>query len=409
MKRVCGYVLGLIAVFAVMLSMETVSAAEGAKVFRIGIIGTTTSHVPAALKAFNTDGAKFEIFKGFKVTAAYTGGMPDNSSSWDRRDKYTQECIDKGVKIYGTIEEMVQNVDGVMLESVDGRPHLEQAKPVIAAKKPLFIDKPMAGSLADVLEIFNLAAAAKVPVFSASSLRYSAEAQQMRNEAPLGKIWGADAASPASLNDKHPDMYWYGIHGVETLFTLMGPDCVSVSRVKTQAGDLAVGIWNDGRIGTFRGTRAGRHTYAGFVYCEKGNQSAGKYDGYEPLFVEICKFFKTGKAPVAANETINIFAFMSASDVSWAKGGKLVPLQDVITHAKNEKQETFEVVLAKDGKPTWNGQAATCEQLTANVAKVCSNGTVCRVIVNNRAGAPFDALQKVLLALDQAYLANYLY
>ncbi len=208
-------------------------------VFRVGIIGTTTSHVPAVLNLMNGSDPKFKdpknagIFKQFRVTGVYKGGMPDNESSWSRRDKYAAECEKLGAKVYLTIEELVQNVDGVLLESVDGRPHLEQAKPVIAARKPMFIDKPAAGSLADALEIFRLAAENKTPVFSTSSLRYVKGFQKMRNDKPAGKVLGCDAYSPAHLNEKHPDIYWYGIHGVESLFTIMGVGCLSVSPIFT--------------------------------------------------------------------------------------------------------------------------------------------------------------------------------
>ena len=147
---------------------------------------------------------------------------------------------DAGLKVYSTIEEMLPEIDGVLLESVDGRLHLEQAKPVIAAKKPLFIDKPMGGSLKDVLEIFQLAKEAGVPVFSSSSLRYVKAYQQMRNDSPIGEILGADATSPCSLNAKHPSLYWYGVHGVESLFTVMGPDCLTVSRTNTPDVDFVV-------------------------------------------------------------------------------------------------------------------------------------------------------------------------
>ena len=42
--------------------------------------------------------------------------------------------------------------------------------------------------------------------------------------------------------------------------------------------------------------------------------------GYEPLLVEICKFFRTGKPPVTAEETLEIFAFMEAADESKRQG-----------------------------------------------------------------------------------------
>lgn len=377
-------------------------------VFRIGIIGTTTSHVPAAVKLINDNPDGDELFKGFRITAAYPGGMPDNPDSWGRVKKYADECAAKGIVICSTIEEMLAQVDGVLLESVDGRPHLEQAKPVLAAKKPMFIDKPIAGSLADVLEIYRLADAAGLEIFSASSLRYAAETQKFRNEKPLGAILGVDAASPCSLNAKHPDFYWYGVHGVETLFTLMGAGCESVSRTQTGDNEFAVGVWNDGRIGTFRGLRKS-YVYNAAVFCEKGVGACGNYDGYKPLFVEVCKYFQTGKSPIPAQETKEIFAFMSAADASKKAGGAPVKIADIFESAANEKQVTVTLTVAKDGSLTWDSEPTAVDKIAERVAKSAESGAVVRVILDNRAGGEFSVVEKVLAELDGAYLANYLY
>ena len=149
-------------------------------------------------------------------------------------------------------EELVKNVDAVFIESVDGRPHLAQAKPVIAARKPLFIDKPVAGTLKDALEIFRLAKAANVPLWSSSSLRYGKAVQAVRSGS-IGKVTYAEATSPASLEEHHPDLFWYGVHGCESLFTVMGTGCVSVKRGKTDDGRIEVtGKWSGGRTGIFR-------------------------------------------------------------------------------------------------------------------------------------------------------------
>ncbi|MCF0233886.1 MAG: Gfo/Idh/MocA family oxidoreductase [Thermoguttaceae bacterium] len=391
--------------------------ADGDSVFKLGIIGATTSHVPAFVKTINApDGA--EIFKKFEVTALYPGGMPDNPDSWDRVEKYTQECIAAGLTVYGTIEEMLENVDGVLLESVDGRPHLEQVKPVIAAKKPVFIDKPMAGSLSDVLTIFKLAKENDVPVFSASSLRYVQMYQKMRNESPLGEIYGADATSPCSVNPKHPSLYWYGIHGVESLFTIMGPDCQSVARFNSPSADVVVGIWKGRKIGTFRGIRKGSAPYGAKVYCEKGVEVGGKYEGYEPLLVEICKFFETGVAPVDPQETINMFAFMSAADVSRKEKGATIQLADVLEAAENEKQKTATIKLTAKSEVVWNCdgeekvfELETLHDLSETVSELKSGDDcdVVRVIIDNTAAIPIDFVQKVIAELDEAYLANYIY
>jgi len=304
------------------------------KVFRIGMIGLDTSHVTAFTKVINDPANNY----GCKVVAGYSGGSLDIPSSADRVGKFTEELRDKyGVQIVDSIEELCQKVDGVLLESVDGRPHLKQARPVIAAKKPLFIDKPMAGNLADVLEIFQLAEENNVPCWSSSSLRYSPGIVEMKKTASVGEILGCDAYSPCSLEEHHPDLYWYGVHGVEILYAVMGTGCQSVRRVQTPDYEFVVGVWEGGRIGTYRGLRKGGYDYGATVFGSKSIIQAGKYGGYEPLVDEIIKFFKTGVVPVPKEETIELFAFMSAADESKAKGGAAVSIAETIEKARAGK------------------------------------------------------------------------
>lgn len=307
------------------------SASASQEVFRIGMIGLDTSHVTAFTGQINKNMDEY----GCKVVAAYKGGSPDIESSSGRVDGYTKRLQDEyDVEIVETIEELCTKVDGIMLESVDGRPHLKQAKPVIAAGLPLFIDKPIAGNLADVLEIFRLAKTADVPCWSSSSLRYTPGAFGARTDPNLGGVVGCDAYGPCSLEPHHPDLYWYGVHGCEMLFTVMGPGCESVSRTQTDGFELVVGRWKDGRIGTFRGIRQGKSGYGATIFGKKAIIQAGKYPGYGPLVENVVKFFKTGEIGVPAEETIEIFAFMSAADVSKAKGGAPVSIEEVIKQAR---------------------------------------------------------------------------
>lgn len=301
------------------------------KVFRLGMIGLDTSHVTAFTKLINNETDKH----GCKVVAGYRGGSPDIPSSANRVDKFTQQLREQyGVEIVDTIEELCQKVDGVLLESVDGRPHLKQARPVIAAGKPLFIDKPMAGSLADVLEIFRLAEEKNVPVWSSSSLRYSPAIVELKKKKTVGDILGCDTYGPCSLEEHHPDLYWYGVHGVEMLFTIMGTGCQSVKRVQTDEYEHVVGIWEGGRVGTFRGIKGGKKGYGFTAYGTTGISQGGKFGGYGPLVDDVIKFFKTGEVPVPKEETIEIFAFMSAADESKVRGGAAVSLKEVLEKAK---------------------------------------------------------------------------
>ncbi len=305
----------------------TASAADD---LRIGMIGLDTSHVTAFTALLN-DPKNPNHVAGAKVIAAFKGGSPDIESSWSRVDGYTLELREKyGVTIYDNIGEMCKHVDAVMLESVDGRPHLEQAKPVIKARKPLYIDKPMAGSLKDVIEIFRLAKEASVPVFSSSSLRYGKTTQAVRNGS-VGKVLRAETWSPCHLEKTHLDLFWYGIHGVESLFTVMGAGCETVKRGTTGDGRIEVtGTWDGGRVGVFREDPKG---YGGIAKGEKGESPVGSYDGYHPLVAEVVKFFQTKIAPVRPEQTIELFAFMEADDESKRLGGAEVKIADVLKRA----------------------------------------------------------------------------
>ena len=161
----------------------------------------------------------------------------------------------------------------------------------------------------------------------------------MRNSDEVGEVLGCDAFSPCYLEEHHPDLYWYGVHGVETLYTIMGPGCDTVRRLQTKDSEFVLGLWKDGRIGTFRGLRAGKKDYGALVYGTKGIVPSGRFTGYSPLVEEIIKFFKTGKVPVPPEETIEIFAFMSAADESKAKDGAAVSIESVIEKAKRKRNK----------------------------------------------------------------------
>ena len=313
---------------AVLLTFVAIrsSAAE----LRIGMIGLDTSHVTAFTSVLNATNNGKHI-PGARVVAGFKGGSQDIESSWSRVEGYTKELREKyGVTIYDSIEELCRNVDVVMLESVDGRPHLEQAKPVIKARKPLYVDKPMAGSLRDVLAIFKMAKEAGVPVFSASSLRFGRKTQSVRQGA-IGRVLRAETFSPSPLEKSHPDLFWYGIHGVESLFTVMGPGCETVKRRATSDGRIEViGTWKDGRVGIFREDKG----YGGTAHGEKGDSAVGAYDGYEPLLEEVIRFFQTGVAPVPPEETMEIFAFMEAADESKRNGGAEIKVSDILRRAR---------------------------------------------------------------------------
>ena len=306
---------------------------------RVGIIGLDTSHATAFTKSFNVD--ILPELGGYKVVAAYPQGSKDIEASTSRVPGYTEEVKKMGVEIVDSIAELLQKVDAVLLESNDGRVHLEQAIPVFKSGKIMFIDKPLAGTLTDAFAIFQAAKDFNQPLFSSSSLRYMTNMEDIVKNQSVGTILGAETYSPCTLEATHPDFFWYGIHGIEALYTVMGTGCQTVSRVHTPDTDVVTGIWEDGRVGTFRGLRSGRTNYGGNVFGQKGIKSLGDYAGYEPLLKEIVKYFQTGVSPVSAEETLEIFTFMEAADESKRRGGAAVSLTETKEKALAQVKKTW--------------------------------------------------------------------
>jgi len=316
-----------------LFALSSTNAADDSPPLKVGIIGLDTSHATAFTALLNDPKALPDV-ANCRVVAAYPQGSPDIESSTSRVPSYIEAVKKHDVEIVDSIAELLKRVDCVLLETNDGRPHLEQALPVFQARKPVFIDKPLAGTLDDAIALFAAAKKYDCPMFSSSSLRYAKGAQELRNGA-IGDVLGCDAYSPCSLEKTHPDLYWYGIHGCETLFTVMGKGCESVSRISTPDFELAAGQWSDGRIGTFRGIRAkGASGYGGTAFGSKGIREIGKFDGYRPLAVEIIKMFRTKVVPLDPAETLEIYAFMEAADESKRRGGAPVKLAEVMKKAE---------------------------------------------------------------------------
>jgi predicted dehydrogenase len=299
---------------------------------RIGIIGLDTSHVPNFISAINADPPD-PAMQNCRVIAAYPFGSRDIESSSSRIPKYTADVKERGIEVVDSIATLLEKVDCVLLETNDGRPHLEQALQVFQAGKPVFIDKPTGSKLSEVVAIFRAAQHYGVPMFSSSSLRFSEGAQAIRN-GKVGKVLGCSAFSPCSLEPTHVDLFWYGIHGVESLYTCMGTGCQTVQHTGSDDFEFAVGRWADGRIGTFRGIRRGASGYGGTAFGEQGITPLGDYGGYEPLVKQITKFFRDAQSPIEPAETIELYAFMQAAYESKRRDGAVVTIAEVMAAAE---------------------------------------------------------------------------
>jgi predicted dehydrogenase len=302
------------------------SAPWAARDLRAGIIGTDTSHVPEFTATFQSH-PEWRI----KVVAAFKGGSPDLPISANRLDGFAATIHEKyGVEIVDSIDALLAMVDVVLLESVDGRPHLAQVTPVLKAGKRVFIDKPLSASLDDARTMVRLSKETGTPMFSASSYRFHPDIPRLRDKPEVGKVVKVQASSPMNVLEHHPDLYYYGIHGVEALYAVMGRGCVSVSRRVGGDADVTTGRWRDGRIGVYYGPRKPADKPPIIrIEGDRGTTESSAPAPYDALTIEIARFFQTGHSPVDLADTIEILEFMSAAQLSKERGGAEVSLAEL--------------------------------------------------------------------------------
>lgn len=287
---------------------------------KIGIIGLDTSHSIAFTKLLNDKNSEDRFVREFEVVAAYPYGTRNIESATSRIPKYVDEIQQYGVVVTDSVAELLEQVDCVFLETNDGNLHLEQAVEVFKSGRKIYIDKPLGATLGQAIAIYEVAERYGSTFFSSSAVRFTPQNVKLRN-GDYGAIIGADVYSPHSIEPTHPDFGYYGIHGVEELFTVMGTGCKSVSRTHNEAGDVVVGLWEGDRIGSFRAIVKGPYLFGGTAFTASKAYPTGGYSGYKVLLDQILRFFETGESPVSKEETLELFTFMKAANMSLDAGG----------------------------------------------------------------------------------------
>lgn len=296
---------------------------------RVGIVDFDSSHSIEFTRRLNHQGiAEEQWVEGARVVIGCA--LPSAITEPERVEQYVRIFTEElRLPLVTRPEEMIGKIDAVLIESVDGSVHLERARPFLEAGIPTFVDKPFACSVRDAREMIALAEKRKTPLFSSSSLRYAPEVTALQEAAAeTGRVLGCDAYSPAATHPRNPGLFHYGIHGVETLYAVMGPGCESVRTVSEKDAEVTVGRWKDGRLGTMRGTRAGSHSYGFTAFCEKKVVPTviGTRFIYRELLRRIVAMFQSGRPPLDPRETLEIVAFIEAALHSERENGIPRPL-----------------------------------------------------------------------------------
>ncbi len=298
--------------------------ARAAEPVRVGIVGFDNYQAVEYVQFFNNPKAEGDL-AGLRVVSVWPVTSLDYPESATLTERWMKQLVSLNpnpadskdaappVAIVGSIDELLKGCDAVMIWSLDGRQHLQQATAVLKAGKRLFIGRPLAGSPADAVAIMKLAAETKTPCWSTSQHRFSPGFFGMRNHPEVGRVLGCDVYGGYDVKAAEADRFVRALHSIETLYTIMGPGCISVSCTSTSTVESITAVWNDGRVGTYRGIKEGAVKYSATVFGDKGVSTAGiyghglpvkgivptddKYMGYGGLAIELAKFLKGGEPP----------------------------------------------------------------------------------------------------------------
>ncbi|NBO92864.1 MAG: gfo/Idh/MocA family oxidoreductase [Planctomycetia bacterium] len=304
---------------------------------RLGVIDFDTSHVVEFTRRLNRVGiADDQGVDGARVVVACPGS---SALAPERIPGYKAEMVAMGVPLVERPEDMIGQIDGVLICSLEGAAHLQRARPFLEAGLPCFIDKPFTCSVADACELVALSQRYSAPIFSSSAMRYAPEVVAYVAQRPDGDILGAVSYGPAQLAVAHardgvrgvstprwrnPGWFHYGIHPAELLYTLMGPGCRQLTCSHEIGADVVTAHWHNGRVATVRGLRSGDNLNYGFlVFAERATRHVPVSTGYayRELLKQIVTFFQTKIAPVPPSETVELMAFLEAALSSQTNGG----------------------------------------------------------------------------------------
>ena len=137
--------------------------------------------------------------------------------------------------------------------------HLKLSRPFLSQGLPVLIDKPLADTVEDAVEIIRLARSSGALLMSASACRYNPELTALRemiDAGSLGRVLGALYHQGSGIST----LKWTLIHALEALSSLFGPGMESVIAMQGSTFHVwdrelpsSYGIvirWRDGRLAT---------------------------------------------------------------------------------------------------------------------------------------------------------------
>lgn len=278
---------------------------------KVAVIGLDTSHSVEFVKRMqDPDCPSDQRVPGLRATACLRFETPfQNQAGLAARQKQLEAW---GVPVTTDFDAAVADCDAVMIEINDPARHLEYVRACAGLGKPIFLDKPLADTIANGRAIAELAASANLRLVSSSSLRFvtALEAACAQFPAPnQASVFGPLGRAPAGSS-----IVWYGVHAFEMIERAMGCGAASLTAMQDRSGVVFVVGYGDGRRGVVELT-TDSYVYGGTLRGD-GKAAAFVVDmsmAYSLQLTRVEAFFRTGRAPVAIEDAVEVMAMLDAA------------------------------------------------------------------------------------------------
>jgi hypothetical protein len=296
---------------------------DKSKLLRIGLIGLDSSHCLRFAQQLN-DSKTIGYVPGGKVVVAFPGGSSDWELSFSRVDSFTKTLEDSfGIEMVDSPEEVAERCDLIMITSVDGRVHRKQFERIAHFGKPVFVDKPLAISWEDARSMMELSLSAGVRWFSSSVWRYTSDLVRVvgeRGSRITNNPMDIYLTGPWPLEPGRHGRFWYGIHSVEIMYSILGTGCLSVNSHREGNVESISGIWSNGRRSVISCEHGEQRNFSGLISSIDQTFPFTTIDTaedrYAGLLRDLISFGMGGDAPVSPEETVEEVAFLEAACLS---------------------------------------------------------------------------------------------
>ena len=292
---------------------------------QIGMIGADSTHTEAWARLLNPRDAPLHG----RAKVAKLWGEDHDQAVAKARDCEIPEVV------FGP-QAAIEGVDLVMVVNRYGDDHPPYARMAIEAGVPTFVDKPLANNMDNVRQLVDLAHKYTVPIMSCSAVRYAPEVLALKEQIPEFGLLSAAVVTGAAAGDfpdpraRHP--FFYGIHPVELLHTLLGRGAVAVSTRRTKRCDVATVHYDDGRQGIVNLLHSTPSLYHGTLFGADGWGSitiADWQNFYVETMAQIIGMAESGSAPYPIEWSVEVMALLSALVQSAEDKGRLVAVPTV--------------------------------------------------------------------------------